>query len=285
MNTETIESILGRKEFNLIETVYDEEFYANKKILITGANGSIGTRFQKVLKCLGIDFCATDIEGNLPYLDVTDFQSCFSIIHKYRPDFIVNLAGFKYATKSKHQCVRTVQVNVDGVRNLISASPAGTRVILTSTCKSCNPETVYGATKLIAERMVMNSGGSVARFFSVIQTEGNVFEIWKNLPETAPLQVVEECERYFVSVDEACGLILYSIMHRGRFTINSGSPRNMKEIADDVYPDRMKVYAYRRRGDRKTELFKATSERKVHELHGSVIRLIGDNDRKKNFIE
>ena len=148
-----LELILGRKEFPELLDIKNNDFFKDKKVLITGANGSIGTHFQKVLTKMGVDYLATDIEGNMEYLDITNFRDCTSVINKYNPDFVVNIAGLKYATRSEHQSGRTVDVNIDGVRNLISACQSGTKVVLTSTCKSCNPEIVYGSTKLIAERI------------------------------------------------------------------------------------------------------------------------------------
>lgn len=285
MNTELVEAILGREQFRIFGNQRPRSYFEHKKILIAGANGSIGTHLRRVLTEMKVNFLATDIEGNLEYLDVTEFQTCLSTISKYKPDFIVNLAGLKYATKSEHQALRTVQVNIHGVRNLIDASPSETRVVLTSTCKSSNPETVYGATKLIAERMVIDSGGSVARLFNVVQTQGNVFEIWGKMPDHFPIRVAQECNRYFISVDEACDLILYSMINTGRFIVNTRVPRNIRDIADQVFSDRPKISIKRRRGDRKDELFTSTSEREFSEGNGSVVRLIGDHDRKGNFIE
>jgi FlaA1/EpsC-like NDP-sugar epimerase len=285
INKDKLELILGRKEFAELLDIKNNHFFKNKKILITGANGSIGTHFQKALTEMGVDFLATDIEGNMEYLDITNFRDCVSVISKYNPDFIVNIAGLKYATRSEHQSGRTVEVNIDGVRNLISACPYGTKVILTSTCKSCNPEIVYGSTKLIAERMIIDNGGSVARFFNVAQSQGNVFEIWNETSSTEPIEVVDECNRHFISVEESCCLILYSMIHRGRFIVSSPGLRNMGDIAKKLYPDRQIRTIKRRRGDRKNELLMSTCEKGIFELNKRVIRILNDHDRIYDFIE
>ena len=151
MNKKDLEGVLGRGEFDPLIKMGGKPFFKDKKILITGANGSIGSRLTQILDTNRIDYLATDVEGNLEYLDITSFPDCVSIIRKYNPDFVVNIAGLKYATKSEHQTWKTVQVNIEGTKNLIDACTTETKVILTSTCKSCNPEIVYGATKLIAE--------------------------------------------------------------------------------------------------------------------------------------
>ena len=228
---------------------------------------------------------ATDVEGNLEYLDITNFNDCISLIRKYNPDFIVNIAGLKFATKSEHQTWKTVQVNIEGTKNLLDACTDKTKVILTSTCKSCNPEIVYGATKLIAERMVLNSGGSIARYFNVIQSQGNVFEIWKDVPSSDPIKVVDECNRYFISVDEACMLAMFAMLNgTGRYIVNTPELRNMGEIAEALYPIRKKEKSERRRGDRINEIFLATSEKDIKlVLDESVIQIYGDHDRVQDF--
>jgi len=281
MNSSDLEKVLGRKEFSSLTTLGNHDFFKDKKILITGANGSIGTHLMKILDTVGVEYLATDIEGNLEYLDITNFRDCLSLIRKYRPNFIVNIAGLKYATKSEHQTWKTVQVNIEGTKNLIDACDDFTKVILTSTCKSANPEIVYGATKLIAERMVLNSGGSIARYFNVVQSQGNVFEIWDNVPSDQPIKVVQDCYRYFISIDEACGLALFAMLNgSGRYVVNTPEIRNIGEVAEALYPDREKEFIERRRGDRKDELFVSTSEKRTEEcLDGSVLNLFGDHDR------
>jgi FlaA1/EpsC-like NDP-sugar epimerase len=285
MNNNDLIKVLGRDEHSALLDIKKDPFFKDKKILITGANGSIGTHLIEIFEEVGIDYLATDVEGNMEYLDITNFRDCVSIIRKYNPDFIVNIAGLKYATKSEHQTWKTVQVNIEGTKNLLDACAGNTKVILTSTCKSCNPEIVYGATKLIAERMVLNSGGSIARYFNVVQSQGNVFEIWDNLSDEEPIKVVDECNRYFISVDEACSLAMFAMVNgSGRYIVNTPHHRNMGDVAQALYPVRKKNFIARRRGDRKDEIFLATSENETRLLlKDSVLHIIGDHDRNVDF--
>ena len=234
----------------------------------------------EILREKNIDFLSTDIEGNHEYLDVTDFNSVFCWMNKYKPDFVVNLAGLKYAPRGEHETWKTLSVNTIGTKNIIDCSDSNCRVILTSTCKSCNPEIVYGATKLIAERMVLNRKGSVARFYNVVETQGNVFEIWNSIEESKPISVVEECNRFFISISEAVGLILFCMYAEpGRFCINLERTRNMKDVADSLYPNRSKIKLERRRGDRLNERFLSTAEQiKTYELDNEICRISNDHD-------
>ncbi len=285
MDNNQLTAILGRDEHQSLLDIRNHEMLKTKKILITGANGSIGTRLIEIFEEIGIEYLATDVEGNLEYLDITNFRDCVSLVRKYNPDFIVNIAGLKFATKSEHQTWKTVEVNIEGTKNLIDACTDQTKVILTSTCKSCNPEIVYGATKLIAERMVLNSGGSIARFFNVVQSQGNVFEIWGGLQDTEQIKVVAECNRHFISVDESCGLIMFAMVNgSGRYIVNTPELRNMGDVADALYPNRKKEIIERRRGDRKNEIFLATSERETETvLDDTVLKIIGDHDKVNDF--
>ena len=190
---EKIEKILGRKEWaNLLQQPIDVK---GKTILITGASGSIGQQLIKRLSKSKCKIIATDIVDCKLKLDVTSKESIKKFI-KYKPDYIVHLAGAKHAPKGEDETIETFTINTIGTQLLLKSFPKS-KFVLTSTCKACNPETAYGASKLIAERLVLNSGNSVARFYNVVQTSGNVFEIWKKQKQK---QVAPLCSRYFLSL-------------------------------------------------------------------------------------
>tara|TARA_R110001583_G_scaffold74218_2_gene205702 strand:- start:768 stop:1613 length:846 start_codon:yes stop_codon:yes gene_type:complete len=264
---EEIKKILGRELYK--DLLVSDQFVPAKeeRILITGANGSIGTALSRRLKEYGISFLTTDVEGSHKYMDVTDFQNVLSVINKFNPTKIINIAGAKHAPLGEREIWKTLSINTIGTKNLIDASPMGCQIILTSTCKANNPEIVYGASKLIAEKMTLSSGGSVARYFNVVETSGNVFEIWHNTKKGEPIKVAAECERHFISVEESVGLIIYTmISDPGRYIVNSPLKRSMQDIAKDLYPDREKIYISPRTGDRVVELFKSSSE-EIESLH------------------
>jgi FlaA1/EpsC-like NDP-sugar epimerase len=260
-----VEAVLGRT----INPHYLDyqwfDFKEPKKILVTGANGSIGSALVPVLKSFkNAQILSTDIEGDHEYLDVTDFQSVLGWVNKFQPDYIINIAGAKHAPDGEHETFKTLSINTIGTKNLIDAMPTHCVLILTSTCKATNPEVVYGASKLIAERMTLNAGGRVARFYNVVESSKNVFEIWNDVPKDEPLKVVESCNRHFISIREAVGLMLYLMVEdqnkNARFIVHPGTIRNMKEVGEDLYPNRMKVCIPPRRGDRLSERMQSTAE-------------------------
>lgn len=280
MSYSDVEKVLGRKQYSQLLNIEDSLNLKDKKVLITGANGSVGTALRKRLDASGINYLATDIEGWLEYMDITDFHQVFAVVNKYQPDYIVNIAGAKHAPDGEHETWRTLSINTIGTKNILDCAPPHCKVIQLSTCKSCNPEIVYGASKLIAERMVLNAGGSIARYFNVVESSGNVFEIWDALPEEAPIKVAPTCERHFISMGEAIGATLYAMENPGRFIVNSGHLRLMGDVANDLYPDREKVIIEPRRGDRLTERFLSTSESiKKYHLDNSLIELKSIHDK------
>lgn len=287
MDKERVELVLGRKEYPEL-LFLDISALKNEKILITGANGSIGTALLKRLQEFNqssqdtkIDFLSTDIEGEHTYMNVTDFNNVFAVINKYHPTIIVNIAGAKHAPEGEHETWKTLSINTLGTKNLIDCAPRDCRFILASTCKSANPEIVYGASKLIAERMTLNAGGSVARYFNVVESSGNVFEIWNNSPPEEPIKVAPTCQRHFISLNEATGLILYSIMAKpGRYIVNSGHLMKMGDVVERLYPAREKTIISPRRGDRLTEKFLASSEDiESYHLGTSVIKVKNIHDK------
>jgi FlaA1/EpsC-like NDP-sugar epimerase len=283
MDIKKVETILGRKVLrDLSEVEYKGE--SDEKLLITGAGGSIGQELIKRLNNSGFkNFLSTDVDGNFENLDVTNKNEVKNLLESYSPTKVINLAGAKHAPEGELTSWNTLNINTIGTLNLINNLPKNSKIILTSTCKSANPEVVYGASKLIAERMVLNSGGSVSRFFNVVETSGNVFTIWDEVNENLPIDLAPTCERYFISIQEAVGLLIFTLNNEpGRFLVNTVNITNMGDLANRVYPDRKKNIIEPRRGDRLSEKFISTSESvEKYYLNNSVVKVKSIHDYKK----
>src|SRR6266498_1309344 len=179
-----IHPLLGREEFLL-----PAPDIAGERILVTGSSGSIGKAVCERIGELGGDVRGFDIEEGL---DVTNIHLCEYVLREFKPGYVIHLAAHKYATTAEDDPYEVANLNVHGA----------------STCKAVEPETAYGSSKLIAERIALNSGYTVARFFNVIDSAGNVFAIWRERMEAGlPLEVTP-CTRYFISGEEAvCYLV------------------------------------------------------------------------------
>lgn len=256
-----LERILGRQELR-IDIREPLRNLGHRRILITGGSGSFGTALLPILTKAGARVSSTDlIEGGSAHLDVRDLSQVVEVARLTRPSVIFHLAGAKHAPEGEVDPEMITATNTLGTANVLRAARAiGARTVLASTCKACNPETAYGASKLIAERMVLNAGGTIARFFNVVETQGNVFQTWRELPSDSDIPFTN-CSRYFISLREAVGLLVYAaILPTGRYIADPGEPRMMIEIASDLYPERMTTQMKPRRGDRIAEPHHAFQE-------------------------
>ena len=250
-------------------------------VLVTGAAGSIGVPLCERLAELGVrPVYATDIVHYDATLDVTNPEQVSHWLETTRPAIVYHLAGFKQAPEGELYPNDVVAINVRGTQNVVNAAlRVGARVILASTCKAADPETVYGASKLLAERIVLNARGSVARLYNVPEAAGNVFRLWESLHESEPVPWTD-CRRYFLPLDKAVDLFLrVAEMPPGRYTYSPGPSRHMKDIARAHYPDRVLVEVPRRRGDRFVEPLAAACEVRKF-VDGDLIRIVGAHDPK-----
>lgn len=240
----------------------------SERVLITGGKGSLGIRLGALLREHGINFLSTDKDS----LDILSRTQIKRALTEFSPSLIVHLAADKHAPAGEEHPKETLEINALGVANLldclnsVKSKSSPLRIILASTCKACDPETVYGATKLIAERMTLREGHSVARFYNVVETSGNVFSLWNSLAPNAPIPVMN-CYRYFISIDAAVSLIVRTMArsrtYPGRYTINPGASWPIPDLARKVFPGRRLILVKPRKGDREREPLKAVSEKIV----------------------
>jgi len=226
---------------------------------------------------VGTDISDADAAGDA-FLEVTSRRSAEDWLEKHRPDVVIHLAGFKQAPGGELAPHEVVRINTTGTQYVVNAADrVGKKVILASTCKACDPETVYGASKLIAERIVLNAGGSVARFYNVREAGGNVFETWAALPEDTPIPYTD-CTRYFIPMQRAIELLIATLdLPVGRYTVDPGTPKVMRLEALQAYPDRKLVLIPRRRGDRQYEPLCARSET-IEKLPGGIWQILSPHD-------
>jgi FlaA1/EpsC-like NDP-sugar epimerase len=253
-----------------------------ERLLVTGALGSIGLAAGDVLSEAGIDLHATDLltENGSEPLDVRSPEALDRAMATYRPGLVLHLAGAKSAPAAETDVMGAHETNAAGTANVVaSAVRAGARVITASTCKACDPETVYGATKLLSERMTIAAGGSVARFYNVIESSGNVFELWRAVPADQPLPVTP-CSRYFITLADATALLLWAaVLPPGRYTVDPGKPRRIADVASQLYPGRAQRPIPPRRGDRVDEPLCALSET-IEPVSGRIQRIVNRHDSR-----
>lgn len=202
------------------------------KFFITGGTGSIGEQLIKDLLEKYPDSEVISFSNNeekvfdakehvdsskVSYIvgDVSDFSSVLAASQGV--DAIIHLAAIKHIDIAEENPLETTRVNILGTSNVIQATKINnvSRLIYISTDKAATSSSIYGLSKLISEKMVINSSTeknkmSVVRFGNIINSSGSVFPKWKAQVSSGRKITVTDPEstRFFMPVFRATGLIL-----------------------------------------------------------------------------
>jgi FlaA1/EpsC-like NDP-sugar epimerase len=253
MNKINFKKIFGR---NIIKPNIDYKLFQNKKILVTGSSGSIGTEIIKRLEKYTKNITRADIN-----IDVTKIKN-INKLKKIAFDYAFHLAADKRADFAEANPTKVTTLNILSTSNIIKLNIK--KIVLGSTCKAANPITSYGASKLICERIVLNKGGNVARFVNVFDTSASVTKIWSKINEKDKIPVTP-CKRYFITLDEAVSLLIFSAtMPTGRYSYRNLKKTHMKDVAKKLYPKRKTITMKLRFGDRPVETLIGKSEHSVN---------------------
>lgn len=259
--------LLGRDEIHL-DTQSITKFMRGKRVLVTGAGGSIGS--ELVRQCFQFDPAMVILFDNSEYnlfqieqeLSVTEhksFTSCVlgsvrdkhtidNMLRDYKPHVILHAAAYKHVPLQEDHPWEAINTNVLGTKNLIDAAVEHKveKFVLVSTDKAVHPVNVMGATKRLAEIMVQvanrmsQTSFMAVRFGNVLGSSGSVIPIFeKQIKSGGPVQITHpDMIRYFMSIPEAAQLILQaSSMPQGRgkiYVLDMGRPVKIKDMAFDL---------------------------------------------------
>lgn len=251
------------KEEKIVETV------GGKIILITGAGGSIGQELCRQvarmdpteLIMLGhgensIFEAILDLKDSYPSLrvtpiiaDIRDRDRLDQVFSLYHPQVVFHTAAHKHVPLMEmevniHEAITN---NILGTKNIVDISLQYDveRLVMISTDKAIRPKNVYGATKRVAEMIVLNAGRQsqkafcVVRFGNVLGSRGSVVPIFKRqIARGGPITITHPMmERYFMTIPEAVYLVLQSAsMGKGgdAFVLNMGQQIKIVDLAQDL---------------------------------------------------
>lgn len=258
------EDLLGRQtvEVNLDEI---KGFISGKRILITGAGGSIGGELCRAISGLSPELLVLldHEEDNIYHLelalgkdvpfssiicDIREGDKILRIFKEYRPQILFHAAAYKHVPLMEENPDEAVKNNIFGTENLlIAADKSGCeRFIMISTDKAVNPTSVLGATKRVAELLTQifsqkskSTKFITVRFGNVIGSRGSVVPLFKKQIEAGgPLTVTHpEVVRYFMTIREASQLVLQaSVLGNGGevFVLDMGEEVKILELAQDM---------------------------------------------------
>ena len=265
-----LEELLARPPVRLADGPL-RALVAGKRVLVTGAGGSIGSEICRQVANLGCGHLVLidnsefglfkidqEIEARWPTLsrreylyDVRNKALLKEAFEAERPEVVFHAAALKHVPlMEKHPC-ESVLTNVVGTWNVAeAANAAGVKhMVFISTDKAVDPPNVMGATKRLAEAVVRaqqtGDGGttrfSVVRFGNVLGSAGSVVPTFRaQIERGGPVTLTHpDIERYFMTIPEAVQLVLHATAHSagqpdgplGVFVLDMGKPVKIIDLA------------------------------------------------------
>ena len=254
-------------------------YLRGKRVLITGAGGSIGSELARQLLSGGAERLYLFGHGeNSIYLidkelrmlqkegvgeattivpiigDMKDRNYVHYILSKLHCDVIFHCAAYKHVPLMQENPVAVIENNVFGTKNLLDAALENNvhKFVLISTDKAVNPVSVYGVSKMLCEKLVIEMANKVSninnisdkaymfvRFGNVLGSRGSVLPLFMSqLKAGLPLTVTHpDMKRYFMTIPEACSLVLETggVGSNGMaYLLDMGEPIKICDFAEQV---------------------------------------------------
>lgn len=239
----------------------------NKRVLVTGAGGSIGSELCRQVAhykpaCLvlferyenGLHALDLELRSRFPHLniiaavgDVTVPDRVAEVLRQTGPDLVFHAAAHKHVPLMELNPKEAVRNNVFGTKIVVEAALAAgvDRFVLISTDKAVNPTSVMGASKRIAEDLIQNlhetgrTRCSVVRFGNVLGSNGSVVPLFAEQIRTGgPVTVTHpDIKRFFMTIPEAVQLVLQaSVLGQGGdiFVLDMGEQIRVADLARNM---------------------------------------------------
>lgn len=310
--------LLGRDPIKINLKQY-LEYVKEKRVLITGAGGSIGSEIAKQmitgksqasrLYLFGHgENSIFEIERKLKRLnknkeikaipiigEIQDREYVHWLIKRLSVDVVFHTAAHKHVPMLEKNPVEAIKNNVFGTKNLVDACKGCcvSKFIMISSDKSVEPINIYGASKFLAEEIVLrekeNQRFLIVRFGNVIGSKGSAIPLFEELIQNdEPIPITKKgIRRYFMTIQEAVSLVLKigSVGKGGEiYILDMGEPISIEKLAKkliEIYnkKDIKVVYTGLRLGEKEKEKLWANVEKVETTRYPKILRL-----KKKIFM-
>ena len=262
----SIDDLLGRDKVVLDWTLIQSEI-AGKSVMVSGGGGSIGSELCRQVASLGatrlivfersehhLYLMERELRESHPHLslhgvigDVCDHAAVDNVFERFKPALVFHAAAYKHVPILQSQVREAVRNNVFGTAEMIEAAHKyGTdSFVFISTDKAVRPSSVMGATKRLAELLcecrnrTSKSKFLTVRFGNVLGSAGSVVPLFtEQIAAGGPVTVTHpEARRYFMTIPEACQLILQAGAAGSGgeiFVLDMGEPVNISYLAEQM---------------------------------------------------
>jgi len=310
-----IQDLLGRQPVNL-STDRIRSLVHEKVVLVTGSGGTIGgelcrqiaghnprqlvliERSEYLLFTIEQELRATGLGSTIVPIvaDILDPIRMEGVFERYRPDLVFHAAAHKHVPMMEHQPAEAFRNNTIGSRWImeLSMQHGVERCVMISTDKAINPTNVMGATKRMAELYMqsLQATGSTTKFMAVrfgnvLGSTGSVIPTFKKqIAAGGPITVTHpDVTRYFMTVNEAVGLVLQSATQGEGgeiFVLDMGQPMKIVDLAKQLIelsglePDRDIEIQFTglRPGEKLYEELNHASENLIATDHPKIMRFV-----------
>lgn len=289
----TLEDLLGREEIK-VDLEMIRSFIKNKRVLVTGAGGSIGSELCRqianfepsLLVLLGkgensiyqideeLSITHPNVIKRCIIADVADAIRMNQVFASIQPQVVFHAAAHKHVPLMEENPYEAVRVNTIGTKILaeLCCKYNTEKMVFISTDKAVNPSSVMGATKRLAELLLLSINSDcktnfvIVRFGNVIGSRGSVIPKFNSqIEKGGPLTITDpRMTRYFMSISEAVSLVLQAMSlgkNKDLFVLDMGKPVSIDELArtliflHGLVPDQdiKIVYTGIRKGEKITE--------------------------------
>lgn len=254
-----------------------------KVILVTGGAGSFGQKFVEVvlrdhnpksirvydnreLAQVEMERCFKDQRLRFLLGDVRDRNRLKRAMDGV--DIVVHAAALKHVPVCEYNPIEAVRTNIDGAINVIDAAIDNRvqKVITISTDKAVQPVNLYGATKMVAENLFVQSNSycgdkstifSCSRYGNVVGSSGSVVPLFKEQKKKGELTITDErMTRFWITLEEGVNFVIncIGIMKGGEIFIPKIKSMKIVDLADAIAPEAVKKIIGIRPGEKLHEM-------------------------------
>jgi FlaA1/EpsC-like NDP-sugar epimerase len=261
-----VEDLLGRDPVNLDETTIRRDI-SERNVIITGAGGSIGSELARQVASYGpaklgllergensLYLIEQELRRKYPDVnivpmlcDVSNQREVQTAFRAIRPDVVYHAAAYKHVPLMESHLLAAVRNNVFGSHIVVTASTEyGAKLVLISTDKAVSPSNVMGATKRLAEKILLTHAAHehnpfvAVRFGNVLGSNGSVVPLFtEQIADGGPVTVTHpDATRYFMTIPEAVQLVLQaSVLDEARnhiVMLEMGEPVKILDLARNL---------------------------------------------------